>query len=138
MRFTLIISILALFLAPISIANEGSPIHQISKLIDHLKSDDTSTALQTFFSDSLMTLQKPEQIRAMDAQAQGAWQFYGAPTEFEISDTQEIGDSLMRVRWLTKHNDEIPLFWNVLFYRRHDKWEPLNIIFFDDPVKAGF
>jgi len=44
----------------------------------------------------------------------------------------------MHITWITKHQRETPMFLNAMFYRRSDKWELLNIFFFDDPNKASF
>ena len=43
----------------------------------------------------------------------------------------------VHIKCITKHKRETPMFLNAMFYRRSDKWELLNIFFFDDPNKAG-
>jgi hypothetical protein len=137
MKFILTAIILAFTLVNSADAKEGSPEQQVDALFKQLSSDKRVTAFQDFFSDSLMVAQKPSEVRAMDAQAKAAWEFYGPPASYEILQRTEIGKSLFRIKWLTKNADEVPLFWNVLFYRRNGNWEPLNISFFDDPTKAS-
>jgi len=115
----------------------SNPEQQVDALVKQLMSEKRGTAFQDFFSGSLMAEQKPAEVRAMDAQASGAWGFYGAPESYEILEAKEIGKSLIRVKWITKNRGEMPLFWNALFYRRAGKWEPLTMQFFDQPDKAG-
>lgn len=114
------------------------PTAQIEALIKRLQSGKADGALLDFFSGSLMFEQKEAQLRAMDAQAKAAFEFLGKPVSYEIVDTSKMGASLVRIKWITKHKNETPMFWNSLFYYRNSKWEPLGIFFFDDPQKAGF
>jgi hypothetical protein len=95
-------------------------------------------ALVTFFSGSLTAKQKGAELRAMDGQAKAALEFYGPPTSWEIVETKSLGKDLVNLKLLSKHNDDSPLFWNALFYRRNNAWEPVGVYFFDDPRKAGF
>lgn len=115
----------------------SNPEQQVDALVKQLMSEKRGTAFQDFFSGSLMAEQKPAEVRAMDAQAKGAWEFYGAPGSYEVFEVKEVGKSLVRIKWLTKNRDEMPLFWSALFYRRAGKWEPLSLLFFDQPEKAG-
>jgi hypothetical protein len=119
-------------------ARSGTPEKQIAALVDQLKTDKRDTAMQDFFGGSLMAAQKDAAVKAMDAQAKGAWEFYGPPTGYEISEKVEMGKSLVKIKWITRHKDDTPLFWNALFYKRNGAWEPLRVLFFDDPTKAGF
>jgi hypothetical protein len=119
-------------------AEPKEPTAQIDTLIKRLQSGKVDGALLDFFSGSLMLAQKGEQLRAMDGQAKAAFEFLGKPVSYEIVQTSTMGTSLVRIKWITKHKNETPLFWNSLFYRRNSKWEPLGVFFFDDPQKAGF
>jgi hypothetical protein len=124
-------------LAGTSFAKEGRPEQQIDAMFKQLSSEKKATAFQDFFAGTRLASQKPAEIKVLDAQASAAWTFYGSPVSYEILERRQIGESLFRVRWLTKNKEEIPLFWNALFYLRAGKWDPLNIVFFDSPEKAG-
>jgi hypothetical protein len=119
-------------------AESKEPPAQIDGLVKRLQAGKIEGAFVDFFANSLVAEQKEMQIRAMDGQAKAAFDFYGKPTSYEIVETNKMGTSLMRIKWITKHKSETPLFWNGLFYRRNSKWEPINVFFFDDPQKAGF
>ncbi len=91
-----------------------------------------------FFSGSLTAKQKGTELKAMEGQVKAALEFYGPPKSWEIVEAKSLGKDLVNLKLLSKHNDESPLFWNALFYRRNNAWEPLGVYFFDDPRKAGF
>ena len=137
MKPLMIVLGLSLFALSKVSAAEGSPEQQVVALFKQLTSEKRSTAFQDFFGDGLAGKQKPAEIKAMDAQAAAAWQFYGLPESYEIIQRTEIGESLFRIKWLTKHKEEAPLFWSALFYRRSGMWEPFTVLFFDDPHRAG-
>ncbi len=118
-------------------AESPSPEQRVNALFKQLNSEQRATAFQDFFKGSLTAAQKEAYLKAMDVQARGGMEFYGPPASYEIFERKEIGKSLFRIRWLTKHKDETPLFWSALFYLRAGSWEPLNVQFFDDPSKAG-
>jgi len=46
----------------------------------------------------------------MDGQAKSAFEFYGRPTTYEIVETKKMGSSLIRMKWITKHKDDVPCF----------------------------
>lgn len=118
-------------------AKEGSPEQQVDALFKQLSSENRGTALQDLFAGTLLSIQKPAEVRAMDAQARGAWEFLGPPESYEILERREIGKSVFRIRWLTKHRDELPLFWSAVFFVRGGKWEALSLVYVDQPEKAG-
>ncbi len=122
-----------------SIANAESiePRAQVEALIAQLRTDKLDGFLEKAFAGSLVAKQKPMQIDAMSGQAKAALQFYGKLTDYELLETEDLGKSLRRIKWMTKHKDDMPLFWNAIYYRRHGKWEPLTLIFFDNPIQAG-
>ena len=138
MRNLIIVSVGVICLASAGVAKVGTPEKQIESLVEQLKSEKRGTALQDFFAGTLLEAQKQAYVKAMDAQAGGAWAIYGHPLEYEVSEKTEMGKSLIRIKWITKHKDDMPLFWNALFYRRAGSWEPLTVLFYDDPAKAGF
>lgn len=138
MRRIIIVMIMVGSLLSTAFAEPKEPSAQIDVLIKRLQSGKADGALRDFFSGSLMLEQKEAQLRAMDGQAKAAFEFFGKPISYEIVETSKMGTSLVRIKWITKHKNETPLFWNSLFYRRNGKWEPLGIFFFDDPQKAGF
>jgi hypothetical protein len=119
-------------------AEQKEPNAQIDTLVKRLQSGKIDGAFVDFFSGSLVAEQKEMQIRAVDSQIKAALDFYGKPVSYELVETNKMGTSLIRIKWITKHKNETPLFWNGLFYRRNNKWEPLTVIFLDDPQKAGF
>ncbi len=125
-------------LSSTAFAEPKDPSAQIDTMVKRLQTGKIEGVFTALFSGSLVAEQKEVQLRAVDAQVKTAIDFYGRPTAYEIVETTKMGNSLIRIKWLTKHKDETPLFWNGLFYRRNNKWEPLAIVFFDDPHKAGF
>jgi len=138
MRTTATITFLVVLLArTVSQAGEGTPKEQITALYDQCSSEHADSAFQDFFSNSLVQAQKEIQLKAVDSQAKGAFAIYGKPKAIEIIDENKLSDSLTRIKWLTKHNDETPMFWTALFYKRHGKWEPLTMVFYDSPEKIG-
>jgi len=126
----------AVGLASSARAQSKEPAAQVEALVHQMQSGKSDGVFMQFFAGSLLAKQKPTEIRAMDGQAKAALEFYGKPVAYELLDAQKIGASLVRMKWITKHKDDSPLFWNALFYRRQGKWEPLNVVFFDDPTKA--
>ena len=114
-----------------------TPRDRVGAVIAQLQSDRAPTAFADFFKDSLMASQKETLLRAMDGQAKGAFEFYGKPKTYEILSEEKFGENLVRIKWLTKHNDEVPMFWNCLFYLRKGRWEALSIVFNDSPQTAG-
>ena len=119
-------------------AEPKDPIAQIDTMVKRLQTGKIEGAFIDFFSGSLVAEQKEVQVRAVDGQVKAALDFYGRPISYEIVETNKMGTSLMRIKWITKHKSEAPVFWNGLFYKRNNKWEPLSVVFFDDPQKAGF
>lgn len=135
---TTLITIAALTLSfSAAVAGEGSPKEQVTKLYNSIASGGIEEGFSQFFADSLMVKHKEMQTKAMGTQAKGALGFYGPPTAIEFIEEKTLSPSLLKMKWLTKHNDESPLFWSALFYLRADKWEPLQIMFYDEPTKAG-
>lgn len=119
-------------------AAPGDPESQLGSLMERLRASKYEGALTDFFAGSLALKQKPSELKVTDGQIKAAFEFYGAPTTWEIVETRKIGKDLIDLKMLSKQKDDSPLFWNVLFYRRHESWEPISIDFFDDPKKAGF
>jgi hypothetical protein len=135
----LIAALLTTLLATSAIAASAKgPEAQIEALMKTLEAGKFDGAMTSFFAGSIAAQQKPTEMRAMDGQAKSGLEFYGAPVSYEIVETKKIGNDLVNIKFLTKHKDDVPLFWNALFYRRHEQWEPLGLVFFDDPRKAGF
>lgn len=138
MRFIVFV-LLAFVLGTSAIAAAPKdPEAQIDAFLKTLQAAKYDGALEAFFAGSYAVQQKPTEMKAMGGQIKAAFEFYGPPTTWDIVETKKIGKDLQNIKLISKQNDEIPLFWNALFYRRHDKWEPLGIFFFDDPKKAGF
>lgn len=115
----------------------GEPAAQVDAIIAQLRAGKTSGVLERAFAGSLVLAQKAEQIRAMDGQAKAALDFVGPLTSSEVLEFKRFGGSLVRIKWITKHRDDIPFFWTSLFHRRNGQWEPLVIVFTDEPAKAG-
>jgi hypothetical protein len=133
MKTQIVIFVTACCLCAAAAAESKEPAAQVENLVKRLESAKTEGVFVDFFAGSLVAQQKETQVRAMDAEAKSAFEFYGKTTGYEITETNKMGSSLVRIKWITKHKDGVPLFWNGLFYRRNDRWEP-----FDDPTKAGF
>lgn len=137
MRYTgLLILVLALTASGCRAA-EGAPEQQVVALVKQLQSEKIGTAFQDLFSGSLTGSRKPTEVRMMDSQARTAWDLFGPPMSYEIVERQAIGQKLFRIKWITWHKDDIPMFWNGTFLKRGEKWEAFGIFFFDDPIKAG-
>ncbi|MES2470603.1 MAG: hypothetical protein V4675_25135 [Verrucomicrobiota bacterium] len=119
------------------VAGEGAPKEQAMKLYSSISAGKTEEGFSLLFASSLMAERKEMQVKAMGNQAKSAFDFYGPPTAIEFIEEKALSDSLMKLKWLTKHRDESPLFWNALFYKRAGKWEPLQILFNDESAKAG-
>jgi hypothetical protein len=137
-QIVIIITACCLCAAAAESKESKEPTAQVEGLVQRLESGKTEGVFVDFFAGSLVAEQKEMQVRAMDAQAKAAFEIYGKPTDYELTETNKMGNSLVRIKWITKHKNGVPLFWNGLFYRRNDKWEPLSVVFFDDPTKAGF
>jgi hypothetical protein len=137
MRKSIVISVLCLDLITPAFASDANPRQQIDALYQQIVSDKSATAFQDFFAGGLLATQKPAELKSLDSQAKGAFDFYGKPVSFEFIEEKKIGKSLVRLTWLTRQKDDIPLFWSATFYLRNSKWEPFNVLFFDSPEKAG-
>lgn len=122
----------------VSAAPGGSPEAQMDALLKTLQAKKYDGAFEDFFAGSMTAQQKPNELKAMGGQAKAAFEFLGPPTSWEVVDTIKKGKDFVLLRVVSKHRDEVPVFWNAMFYRRSGKWEPLAVFFFDDPVKAGF
>ena len=119
------------------LAGEGTPKEQVAKLYISISAGKTEEGFSQLFAASLMAKQKEMQVKAMGTQAKGAFDFYGPPTAIEFIEEKTLSESFMKLKWITKHKDESPLFWSALFYMRANQWEPLQIVFYDDPAKVG-
>lgn len=119
-------------------ANDTEPAGQIDGLMRRLIEGRVDGAFTGIFAGSLVEQQKPGELRSIEVQAKNVFELFGSPRAYELIDTERLGESLVRLRWITRHADEAPLFWRGLFYRRHGRWEPLLIAFFDDPARVGF
>lgn len=124
-------------LAQAVMAGEGTPKEQVKQLYDSISEGKPEEGFNRLFADSLLAKQNEMQVKAMGTQAKGAFDFYGPSTAMEFIEEKTLSESLVRLKWITKHKDDSPLFWSALFYRRADQWEPLQIVFYDDPEKAG-
>jgi len=138
MRKSILVVLAVGILFSTAFAQSKEPTAQIEALVKRLQTGKIEGAFVDFFSGSLVAEQKEMQVRGMDGQARAAFELYGRPSSYEIVETNKMGTSLIRIKWITKHKSEIPLFWNGLFYRRNNKWEPLHLFFFDEPQKAAF
>lgn len=138
MRILLSVIFAIFCIVTVAIGEPQEPTVRVEALVKRIQSDKSDGALIDFFANSLMGEQKPNELRALDVQVKSALEIYGRAIAYEIVETKKIGSSLIRIKWLTKHKREAPLFWTSLFYRRNEKWEPINLFFFDDPNKAGF
>jgi hypothetical protein len=138
MRFT-IVAFLTFILATSAMAvGMKDPEAQMDDFLRTLQSAKYDGALENYFDGSFVGQQKPTEIKAMGSQLKAAFEFFGAPRSWELVEIKKIGSDLEKLKLITKHKDEIPLFWSALFYRRLGRWEPMTIFFFDDPLKAGF
>jgi len=138
MRFVPLLMLLAFLGVSEASAGQNTPEAQIEALIKSLQTGKFQNILHNFFAGSLAAQQKPTELKAMEGQVKAAFEFYGPPMSYEIVDTKKMGRDLVNIKFISKQKDDVPLFWNALFYRRHDQWEPLAVFFFDDPRKAGF
>lgn len=138
MRF-IFFALLVFFLGTSAMAAAPKdPEAQIDALLKSLQAAKYDGALEVFFAGSYTAQQKSMEMKAMGGQMKAAFEFYGPPHTWDVVETKSIGKDLQNIKIISKQKDEVPLFWNALFYRRHGKWEPLGIFFFDDPKKAGF
>lgn len=137
MRIIAALVVVTSLLAVAAHAQSPEPRAQVESLVTQLRVGKLDGLLEKAFAGGLVAKQKPMQIEAMSGQAKAALQFYGKLTDYEILETENLGKSLTRIKWMTKHNDDMPLFWNAIYYRRNGKWEPLTLIFFDNPIQAG-
>ena len=138
MRFIYALLLLIFLGTSVASAATKDPDAQLTTFLETLRTRKYDGALTNFFTGSLTGQQKTMELKAMDGQVKAALEFYGPPMSWEIVETKKIGKDLVNIKFVSKHKDEMPMFWNALFYRRHEAWEPLGIYFFDDPRKAGF
>ena len=124
------------FLTRVVVAGEGTPKEQVTRLYHSISEGKTEEGFSQLFAESLTAKQKETQVKAMGTQAKGAFDFYGPPTAIEFIEEKTLSESLMKLKWITKHKDDSPLFWIAVFYKRSDQWEPLQIVFYDDPSRA--
>lgn len=113
------------------VAGEGTPKEQVKKLYNSISSGKTEEGFSQMFAASLMAKLKEAQVKALGTQAKAIFDFYGPPTAIEFFEEKALSESLIKLKWITKHNDDSPLFWSAVFYKRADKWEPLQIDFYD-------
>jgi len=138
MRRIILVVLVVGSLLSTAFAESEEPTTQIDALVKRLQSGEIDTAFVEFFSGSLISEQKEMVPRVIASQAKAAFEFYGRPSSYEILETSKMGTSLIRIKWITRHKSDAPLFWNSLFYRRNNKWEAVQFLVFDDPQKAGF
>jgi hypothetical protein len=138
MRSIVFTVLLVIFFVASALAETKEPSDQVVALVKRLQSDRIEGVFTDFFANSLAAEQKPNEIRATDGQVKAALDFYGRAINYEIVETKKMGNSLITIKWITKHKNEAPLFWNCIFYKRNGKWEPIGVLFFDNPTKAGF
>jgi hypothetical protein len=132
-----ILFLVVLLSATVSQAGEGTPKEQVTALYNQIRSERAGTAFQDFFRGSMVEATKEKQVKALDTQAKSVLEIYGKPAALEIIDEKTVSDSLTRIRWLTKHKNDSPIFWTALFYKRQGKWEPLSVNLYDEPSKIG-
>jgi hypothetical protein len=138
MRSIVLTVLVVTFLVTTVFAETKEPSEQVEALVKRLPSGKIEGVFIDFFANSIAAEQKPTEIRAMDGQAKAALDFYGRTVNYEIVETKKMGNSLITIKWITMHKNEVPLFWNGTFYKRNGKWEPFGVFFFDNPIKAGF
>ena len=138
MRITSLVLLALLVVGTQAYAGTTDPQEQMESLLKTLQAGKYDGDCQAFFTGSQTAKQKATELRAMDGQLKAAFEFYGSPNSWETVETKKIGNDLVNIKILSKQKDEVPLFWNALFYRRHKRWEPIGVVFFDDPKKAGF
>lgn len=126
------------FLTPAVLAGEGAPKEQITQLYDSITAGKTEEGFSQLFAASLMAKQKEMQIKAMGTQAKGAFDFYGAPTAMEFIEEKTLSESLMKLKWLTKHKDESPCSGTLFFINAPANGSRCKSPFMTSPPKQSF
>ncbi|MES2767037.1 MAG: hypothetical protein V4642_14275 [Bacteroidota bacterium] len=76
--------------------------------------------------------EKQEQYKRLIDQTKRAFQLYGNAQGYERVDDEYISESLMRIRYITIH-DELPMRWVFTYYRSPKRgWIIINIKFDDE------
>jgi hypothetical protein len=80
--------------------------------------------------------QNPTQVENLISQIQNSVNIYGKVTGNIYVDSINIGDSLCKASYISKHVN-YPLRWSFIFYKSTSSWVLINIEF-DDNVEALF
>lgn len=70
--------------------------------------------------------EKQDDVNALKARTMQALDNYGAVTGFEVVDTMEVGESLLRLTCLSLNKD-LPLRWRFYFYRTTQGWKIVDL-----------
>jgi hypothetical protein len=86
----------------------------------------------------LFASRKPLELTALVSQLGSAFEFLGPPVSWEALDIRRVGNDFVQVKVFSKQKDQRPLFWDFVFHRRNDRWEPISFSFQGEPFKSGF
>ena len=129
--------ILVLCLAvPGALAAKPSPEKQIEIFFDSLRKAGSDGAIKFLTADTLLFAQKSALLSNTRVQFDAAMAIYGSPTRYEISRTDQLSASLIRISLISFHDNGMPLFWSFTFLKNRDQWEALAFSFNDEFTKV--
>ena len=108
---------------------------KISAFFQRLETTEVRPAIETVIQGGTIG-QNPTQVENLISQIQNSINIYGKVTGNIYVDSINIGDSLCKASYISKHLN-YPLRWTFIFYKSTSNWVLINIEF-DDNVEALF
>jgi len=108
---------------------------KIGAFFQRLEAGEVRPAIETVIQGGAIG-QNPAQVENLVSQIQNSVNIYGKVTGNIYVDSINIGDSLCKAVYISKHVN-YPLRWTFIFYKSTSHWVLINIEF-DDNVEALF
>lgn len=97
------------------------PKQFVADFINDVNAGKISQAYDGLLQGSGIAQAKPQDLEVLKSQTSNLLSFYGSVLDSEIVREEKIGNSIVRLVYILKH-EKTPVIWQFYFYRPHGKW----------------
>jgi len=101
------------------------PLAVVQKFFLAIKANQVEAAYEGLVRGTIIA-EKQENVNDLKARTMQALDSYGAVAGFEVVDTMEVGQSLLRYTCISL-NQDLPLRWRFYFYRTPPGWKLVDL-----------
>jgi hypothetical protein len=106
----------------------GTPREQSDRFMKLIEREKVQQAYDGLFEGTVFQRKQPQAKVMMVSQTRSALELLGAPTGFEFLKAEPLGESIMRLLYVLKFEEQ-PMLWEFHFYMFNERWSVIKLNF---------